>query len=213
MDKSKTLPTHLESCRYLTFVPRGFGFVHHSIAILDHQVPNPNLTIRNFFDRSTRVAALASQWPLSLSLGSGERTQSCDSARRGCPRLPVATLSLSREWRAHPVLRLGAAAARTPPFQLRCGVAALPQGPHLVQAGQQVTGTSATARRRVVEREQRHPRHKRPPVLRYQQLRLAHPPTRSTLHQCPNCAATGNGITWSLAYGGGLKARACPPPM
>jgi hypothetical protein len=31
------------------FVPRGFGFVHHSIAILDHQVPNPNLTIRNFF--------------------------------------------------------------------------------------------------------------------------------------------------------------------
>jgi hypothetical protein len=31
------------------FVPRGFGFVHHSIAILYHQVPNPYLTIRNFF--------------------------------------------------------------------------------------------------------------------------------------------------------------------
>jgi hypothetical protein len=30
------------------FVPRGFGFVHHSIAFLYHQVPNPNLTIRNF---------------------------------------------------------------------------------------------------------------------------------------------------------------------
>jgi hypothetical protein len=30
------------------FVPRGFGFVHHSIAILDHEVPNPNLTIRDF---------------------------------------------------------------------------------------------------------------------------------------------------------------------
>jgi hypothetical protein len=30
------------------FVPRGFGFVHHSIAILYHEVPNPNLTIRNF---------------------------------------------------------------------------------------------------------------------------------------------------------------------
>jgi hypothetical protein len=30
-------------------VPRGFGFVHHSIAILYHQVPNPNITIRNFF--------------------------------------------------------------------------------------------------------------------------------------------------------------------
>jgi hypothetical protein len=31
------------------FVQRGFGFVHHSIAILYHQVPNPNITIRNFF--------------------------------------------------------------------------------------------------------------------------------------------------------------------
>jgi hypothetical protein len=31
------------------FVLRGFGFVHHSIAILYHQVPNPNLTIRTFF--------------------------------------------------------------------------------------------------------------------------------------------------------------------
>jgi hypothetical protein len=28
------------------FVLRGFGFVHHSIAILYHEVPNPNLTIR-----------------------------------------------------------------------------------------------------------------------------------------------------------------------
>jgi hypothetical protein len=31
------------------FAPRGFGFVHHSIALLYHEVPNPNLTIRNFF--------------------------------------------------------------------------------------------------------------------------------------------------------------------
>jgi hypothetical protein len=31
------------------FAPRGFGFVHHSIAILYHEVPNPNITIRNFF--------------------------------------------------------------------------------------------------------------------------------------------------------------------
>jgi hypothetical protein len=30
------------------FVPRGFGLVHHSIAILNHQVPNPKFTIRNF---------------------------------------------------------------------------------------------------------------------------------------------------------------------
>jgi hypothetical protein len=34
------------------FVPSGFGFVHHSIALLYHEVPNPNLTIRNFFYRS-----------------------------------------------------------------------------------------------------------------------------------------------------------------
>jgi hypothetical protein len=27
---------------------RGFGFVHHSRSIFCHQVPNPNLTIRNF---------------------------------------------------------------------------------------------------------------------------------------------------------------------
>jgi hypothetical protein len=31
------------------FAPRGFGFVHHSIAILYDEVPNPNLPIRNFF--------------------------------------------------------------------------------------------------------------------------------------------------------------------
>ena len=31
------------------FVPRGFAFVHHSIATFYHEVPNPNLTIRNFF--------------------------------------------------------------------------------------------------------------------------------------------------------------------
>jgi hypothetical protein len=31
------------------FVRRGFGFVHHSIAILYHEVPNHSITIRNFF--------------------------------------------------------------------------------------------------------------------------------------------------------------------
>jgi hypothetical protein len=31
------------------FVPRGSGFVHHSIAILYNEVPNLNITIRNFF--------------------------------------------------------------------------------------------------------------------------------------------------------------------
>ena len=29
-------------------MPRGFGFVHHSIAILYHEVPNLSITIRNF---------------------------------------------------------------------------------------------------------------------------------------------------------------------
>jgi hypothetical protein len=49
MDKSKTLWHDCRSCRYKNFVLRGFGFVHHSIAILYRAVPNPNLTIRNFF--------------------------------------------------------------------------------------------------------------------------------------------------------------------
>ena len=40
MDKSKTPPIHLGSCRNSNFVRRGFGFVHHSIAILYHEVPN-----------------------------------------------------------------------------------------------------------------------------------------------------------------------------
>ena len=42
------------------FVHRGFGFVYHSIAILDHEVPNPNLTIRNFF-MAVQVHALEMQ--------------------------------------------------------------------------------------------------------------------------------------------------------
>jgi hypothetical protein len=31
------------------FVPRAFGFVHRSIAIVYHEVQNPNITIRNLF--------------------------------------------------------------------------------------------------------------------------------------------------------------------
>ena len=41
------------------FVPRGFGFVHHSIAILYHQVPNLSITIRNLFHRCTGMAPAA----------------------------------------------------------------------------------------------------------------------------------------------------------
>jgi hypothetical protein len=39
MDESKTPPTHLGSCRYLTLCRGVFGFVYHSIAILIHEVP------------------------------------------------------------------------------------------------------------------------------------------------------------------------------
>ena len=59
------------------FVPRGFGFVHHSIAILYHEVPNLSLTIRNFFiavtwcAQSTRSAGRSLLSPLLRSaLGS-----------------------------------------------------------------------------------------------------------------------------------------------
>ena len=48
------------------FVPRGFGFVHHSIAILYHEVPNPNLTIRNFFV-AVRGSLGAAEQPLPTS--------------------------------------------------------------------------------------------------------------------------------------------------
>jgi hypothetical protein len=44
------------------FVPRGFGFVHHSIAILYHEVPNPNLTIRNLFIAVGRQCGGVGSW-------------------------------------------------------------------------------------------------------------------------------------------------------
>jgi hypothetical protein len=39
------------------YVPRGYGFVHHSIAILYHEVPNLSITIRNFFNAVPRGCA------------------------------------------------------------------------------------------------------------------------------------------------------------
>jgi hypothetical protein len=45
----------------------GFGFVHHSIAILYHQVPNPSITIRNFSIAVCGVGTLVSSaMPRSL---------------------------------------------------------------------------------------------------------------------------------------------------
>jgi hypothetical protein len=42
------------------FVPRGFGFVHHSIAILYHEVPNLSITIRNCFIAAALLSILSS---------------------------------------------------------------------------------------------------------------------------------------------------------
>jgi len=39
------------------FAPRGFGRVHHSIAILCHQVPNLSITIRTFYIAVYRAGA------------------------------------------------------------------------------------------------------------------------------------------------------------
>jgi hypothetical protein len=51
MEKSKT-PRVVPLSNFLL---RGFGFVHHSRAILYHQVPNPNITIRTFFIAAYRA--------------------------------------------------------------------------------------------------------------------------------------------------------------
>ena len=80
MDESKTPPTHLGSCRYLTLHRGGFGFVHHSIAILYHPVPNPSLTIRDFCVAVLQVseagrAALLDVAPSKRALALGRQDQ------------------------------------------------------------------------------------------------------------------------------------------
>jgi hypothetical protein len=76
------------------FVQRGFGFVHHSIAILYHEVPNPNITIRNFC--------------IAVSRSAGARRLSCLSPKHAECVFPSVSLQV-----------VGAAAARasrhTPP--------------------------------------------------------------------------------------------------
>jgi hypothetical protein len=57
------------------FVPRGFGFVHHSIAILYHQVTNPNITIRNFFIAVRLVMRRFATLRGSVSFGANDRYQ------------------------------------------------------------------------------------------------------------------------------------------
>jgi hypothetical protein len=56
------------------FVPRGFGFVHHSIAIFYHEVPNPNLTIRNFFIAVTHPPRPAQREGGEVGLETAERS-------------------------------------------------------------------------------------------------------------------------------------------
>jgi hypothetical protein len=60
------------------FVPRGYGFVHHSIAILYHQVPNLSFTIRNFFIAVRRrwwgVGGLRGRVGVRGEAGSGGRS-------------------------------------------------------------------------------------------------------------------------------------------
>jgi hypothetical protein len=59
------------------FVQRGFGFVHDSIAILYHEVPNLSITIRNFCiavggsDASGEVAAAAAALKAAVQVRRG----------------------------------------------------------------------------------------------------------------------------------------------
>jgi hypothetical protein len=48
VDESKNPSNPFGIVPLSNFVPRGFGFVHHSIAILDQHVRNAHLTIRDF---------------------------------------------------------------------------------------------------------------------------------------------------------------------
>ena len=64
MDESKTPPTHFGIVPLSRFVPRGFGFVHHSIAILYHEVPNPYSHDSQLFHRC-KVAAARATLPIA----------------------------------------------------------------------------------------------------------------------------------------------------
>jgi hypothetical protein len=60
------------------FVLSGFGFVHDSIAIPYHEVPNPNLTIRNFC--------------IAVSPSPGPRCCCASQWKNSCPRSLPATI-------------------------------------------------------------------------------------------------------------------------
>jgi hypothetical protein len=103
------------------FVPRGFGFVHHSIVILYHEVPNPNLTIRNFFIAVGRgvqqgrepCRRLPSEGGTAWSRGPSRMTTSTQTGSPAKTSPPPTAL-----WRPFPRgLRVSAASARDPIVQ------------------------------------------------------------------------------------------------
>jgi hypothetical protein len=82
------------------FVPRGFGFVHHSIAILYHEVPNPDLTIRHFWIAVGGHAAHRRVCAVSVRGGAGPPTRP-PAGRLGGVR-PVTHVLPTRRKLAHP---------------------------------------------------------------------------------------------------------------
>jgi hypothetical protein len=99
------------------FVPRGFGFVHHSIAILDDEVPNPNITVRNFLIAVTRAvrlrnvdAALTAMAAAGLALGDVRAADVVDGDRAQSLAL---LWSMMRHWQVRP---MGAAVEHDAPL-------------------------------------------------------------------------------------------------
>jgi hypothetical protein len=68
------------------FVPRVFGFVHHSIALLYHEVPNLSITVRNFFIAVCRVGT--NPHP-PLSCAASLRTDTSPQREEARPRLTL----------------------------------------------------------------------------------------------------------------------------
>jgi hypothetical protein len=87
MDKSKTPPAHLGSCRYLTLHRGVLDLSIIQQPFLYHEVPNPNLTIRDFFIavRGGVVGAAASAARAAVAAVGGRTAR----RRRGSGARPV----------------------------------------------------------------------------------------------------------------------------
>jgi hypothetical protein len=86
MDKSKKPSNPFGIVPLSNFVQRGFGFVHHSIAILCHEVPNLSITIRNFCIAVQEVLAV---WFLAAR-------DACEQRRTGITACSFATATSAR---------------------------------------------------------------------------------------------------------------------